>query len=92
MLVEIGGWEAPSEPLCLFIIVADDDCAVSVIETAPEPHGSTLWEPHIVAGRETNSLSSPATAENIDAAPLVVMEAIAWGLEPWYLALTFGQR
>ena len=92
-LAEMGGWDAPSEPFCLFIIMADDDSAVSVIETAPEPHGSTLWEPHIVAGRETNSLSAPATAENIDAAPLVMMEAIAtWGLEPWDLARTFGQR
>ncbi|MEO3761040.1 hypothetical protein ABGB19_22495 [Mycobacterium sp. B14F4] len=93
LLVEMGGWDAPTEPFCLFIVVVEDDSAVSVIETAPEPRGSRLWEPHIVAGRETNSLSAPAAPENIDAAPIVMMDAIAtWGLEPWDLALTFGQR
>ena len=93
LLVETGGWDAPLEPFCLFIVVSEDDSPVSVIETAPEPRGSRLWEPHMVTGRETNSLSAPATAENIDAAPIVMLDAIAtWGLEPWDLALTFGRR
>jgi hypothetical protein len=93
LVVEKGGWDAPSEPFCLFIVIAEEGGAVSVIETAPEPRGSEIWEPHIVPGRATNTLSAPASTETIDVAPIVMMDAIAtWGLEPWDLALTFGQR
>jgi hypothetical protein len=87
------GWDAPDKPLCLFIVIAEDDGLVSVIETAPEPRSSELWAPHIVAGRESNTLSATASRETIDVAPVVMMEAIGtWGLQPWDLALTFGQR
>jgi hypothetical protein len=38
-------------------------------------------------------LSAPASREAIDAAPIVMMEAIeTWDLERWDLALTFGLR
>lgn len=93
LVVEQGGWDAPTEPFCLHIVVAEDDRAVSVIETAPAPRGSEYWEPHIVEGRDPNSLSAPATAETLEVAPILMMEAISrWGLQPWDLALTFGLR
>lgn len=93
LVVEKGGWDAPFEPFCLFIVIAEGDDFISVVETAPAPHGSELREPHIVAGRESNTLSAPASRETIDFAAVVMMEAIAtWGLQPWDLALTFGQR
>jgi hypothetical protein len=93
LVVEKGGWDAPDAPFCLFIVVAEDDGLVSVIETAPEPLDSEVWAPHIVPGRESNILSAPASRETIDVAPIVMMEAIGtWGLQPWDLALTFGKR
>jgi len=93
VLVELGGWDAPFEPYCLFILTTEDEGLVSMIETVPDPHGSTVWEPFIVEGRETQNLSAPASAETIDVAPFVMMDAIAtWGLQPWDLALTFGRR
>jgi len=93
LVVEKGGWDAPDEPFCLYIVVAEDDGLVSVIETAPEPLDSQVWAPHIVPGRESNILSAPASRETIDVAPIVMMEAIGtWGLQPWDLALTFGKR
>lgn len=50
-----------------------------------------MWAPHIVPGRESNTLSAPASRETIDFAPIVMMEAIGtWGLQPWDLALTFA--
>jgi hypothetical protein len=93
LVVETGGWDAPFEPYCLFIVIPEGDDIVSMIETAPEPHGSELWAPHIVPGRETTNLSAPASPETIDVAPILMIDAIAtWGLQPWDLALTFGQR
>jgi hypothetical protein len=93
LVVEKGGWDAPIEPFCLFILIAEEGGAVSVIDTAPEPRGSEIWEPHIVPGRPTNTLSAPATTDTIDVAPIVMLDAIAtWGLKPWDLAMTFGQR
>jgi hypothetical protein len=86
-------WDAPTEPFCLHIVIAEDEDLVSVIETAPEPHSSELWSPHIVPGRESTTLKAPASQGTIDVAPIVMMDAIAtWGLGPWDLALTFGKR
>jgi len=94
LLVELGGWDAPFEPYCLFIVTNDDNGGlVSMIETVPDPHGSRRWAPYIVEGRQTQNVSAPASPETIDVAPIMMMDAIAtWGLEPWDLALTFGRR
>lgn len=93
LVVEKGGWDAPTEPFCLFIVVAEQDGHRSVVETSPPPDGSPIWAPHIVAGREIASLSAPAKPETIDVVPVLMIEAISrWGLEPWDLALTFGHR
>lgn len=90
--VERGGWNAPAEPFCLFILLPDDDGSISVIETAPPPDSSETWQPHIVAGQDRTSIGAPASATSIDAAPSIIMAAIeTWGLAPWDLALTFGR-
>lgn len=93
LVIELGGWDAPQEPFCLFAVIADEESgSVSVIETAPDPTGSEIWDPHIVPGRESQSLSAPASPETIDVAPYLMIEAISgWGVEPWDLSLTFGQ-
>lgn len=93
LVVETGGWDAPVEPFCLFAVVPEEGGLVSVVETAPAPYGSPVWEPHIVPGRPSTSLSAAASPDTIEAAPVLMAEAInQWGLEPWDLALTFGQR
>ncbi|KUI22900.1 hypothetical protein AU193_09745 [Mycobacterium sp. GA-1285] len=93
LLVEVGGWDAPTEPYCLFMLTSEDDGVLSVIEAAPPPHGSEIWDPHIVGGQQGATLSAPANEDTIDVAPLIMIEAVAtWGVSPWDLALTFGRR
>lgn len=93
LVVELGGFDAPTEPFCLFAILRDGDDHVSVIETAPDPVGSSIWQDHIVAGRPSQRLSARASPDTIDVAPRVMLDAIStWGVPPWDLALTFGQR
>lgn len=93
LLVEKGGWDAPDEPFCLFIVIPDGDDFVSIIETAPPPVSSDIWAPHVVASQDSTTLSAPATRDTVEAAPLIMLDAIgAWGLAPWDLALTFGAR
>lgn len=93
LVVEKGGWDAPTEPFCLFAVIPDGEGLVSIIETAPAPHDAEVWSPHIVAGREGATLSAAAGPDTIEVAPIIMLDAIAtWGLEPWDLALTFGNR
>ena len=93
LVVEKGGWDAPTEPYCLFIAVAEDGHRVNVIETAPQPLASEIWAPHSIPGQAGAKLRAPMTQETIDVAPLVMIESIAtWGLQPWDLALVFGTR
>ena len=42
LVVEKGGWDAPTEPYCLFIAVAEDGHRVNVIETARNMDSRTL--------------------------------------------------
>ena len=93
LVVEKGGWDAPTEPYCLFIAVEEGGHQLNVIETAPQPLASEVWAPHSVPGAAGTTLRAPMTQETIDVAPLVMIEAIAtWGVEPWDLALVFGAR
>lgn len=93
LVVETGGWDAPTEPYCLFIVVEEDGHQLNVIETAPQPLASEVWAPHSIPGEAGTTLRAPMTPETIDIAPLVMIEAIAtWGVEPWDLALVFGAR
>ena len=92
-MVEKGGWDAPTEPYCLFVAVEEGGQRVNVIETAPQPVTSAGWAPHNIPGEAGTILRAPTTQEAIDIAPLVMIEAIAsWGLAPWDLALVFGTR
>lgn len=91
VVVELGGWDAPSEPFCLFIVIPQGDDFVSIVETAPAPHDSEIWRPHIVPGQPSTTLSAPASRATIEVAPMIMMDAIStWGVRPWDLTLTFG--
>lgn len=93
LLVERGGWDSSVEPFCLFTVIPSGNRHVSVIETSPDPDGSELWAPHIVGDGESVTLSAPVDAGTIEAAPLIMLEAIGtWRIAPWDLALTFGNR
>ncbi|MFN8089273.1 MAG: hypothetical protein U0R81_09935 [Mycobacterium sp.] len=94
LVLEKGGWDAPTKPYCLFVAVQEDGGnRVNVIETAPQPLASEMWSPHCISGQAGATLRAPMTQETIDVAPLVMIEAIAtWGLQPWDLALVFGSR
>lgn len=94
LVVEKGGWETPDEPYCLFVAIMDDDgAAFGVIETAPAPHGSKIWPPHIEVGAPGATLRAPLKEGSVGVAAGIMIDAIAtWGLMPWDLALTFGVR
>lgn len=92
LVVERGGWDSPHEPYALFALIQEKTGPVSVVETAPAPYGSSAWEPHIMPGQPGSTMSAPATQEVLEAAPLLILEAVSqWGLAPWDLALNFGR-
>lgn len=93
LIVQKGGWDAPTEPYCLFAAVVEDGTAVSVIEAAPAPTESEIWSPSITPGAPGATLRAPLTEDTIAVAAVIMVDAIAtWGLTPWDLALTFGVR
>ena len=92
LVVELGGWDAPLEPYCLFLVMHDQG-ELSVIETAPAPAGAKLWQQHIRPGAAGATMAAPASAQTLDVVPVLIIDACAtWGVEPWDLALTFGDR
>ncbi len=93
LLVEAGGWDAAPQPYCLFVVTRQGGDPVVLIETAPPPHGSKIWEQHIVAGADGTTVRAPANPASLDAAPVIMLDACAtWAIPPWDLALTFGIR
>lgn len=93
LLLEMGGWDAPEQPYCLFIVREEHGERVSLVETAPAPHESQLWAQRIRPGQGGATLKAPASAKTVGAVPRLMMEASAtWGLSPWDLALTYGRK
>lgn len=93
LVVELGGWDAPTEPFCQFALSGGGADRVSVIETSPLPMDSAFWLPHLPESGESAVLTAPATGNSIGVAPFVMMEAIlGWGVRPWDLAFTFVRR
>ncbi|MGQ0465436.1 MAG: hypothetical protein ACT4QG_08955 [Sporichthyaceae bacterium] len=93
LLVELGGWDVPEEPFCLFVLGTDDKGPVSILEAAPQPLDSEPWAQHAVAGEAGVTLRAPANPRTLDIVPMLIMEAVStWGKDPWDLALTFGER
>ncbi len=92
LVVELGGWDAPVEPYCLFLVTHDRG-EVSVVETAPAPRVAKLWRQHIRPDAAGATMSAPASAETLGVVPVLIIAACeTWGVEPWDLALTYGNR
>lgn len=93
LIVERGGPDAPGEPFCLFAVLPEGEAAVTVVQTAPAPLGSELWDPWIDPTHRAQTISAPAAPDTLALVPMLMIEAIGrWGLDPWDLAFTFGQR
>ena len=94
VVVEIGGWDAPSEPYAFFALHVDEDGQQrSTVEVSPPPERSDLWAQHATPGEDVVSLSAPVSAEALDMAPYYLADAVpGWGILPWDIALTFGIR
>ena len=92
LVVERGGWDAPPEPYCLFLVTHEQP-GVSVVEAAPAPFGARLWEQSLQPGAAGATMSAPATDETLAVVPMMIIDAcMTWGLQPWDLALTYGLR
>lgn len=92
LVVERGGWDAPPEPFCLFLITHGEG-DVSVVEAAPAPIGAQFWEQSLQPGAAGATMSAPATDKTLAVVPAMIIDAcITWGLQPWDLALTYGLR
>lgn len=92
LVVEIGGWDAPTEPYCLFLVTHDQG-EMSVVETAPPPVGAPFWKGHISPGLAGATMVAPASQKTLAVAPALIVDACAtWALEPWDLAITYGSR
>jgi len=94
ILVELGGWDAPEVPYCLFAL--DKTAAegpLSSLEASPPPAGSEHWRPHIQPGAPGVTMSAPANDGTLTVAPMLMVDAVAtWERAPWDLALTFWKQ
>jgi hypothetical protein len=90
-LAELGGWESPHEPNCLFTTVDESGLANAVMEATPAPVGTGVW-PEVSHGQAGVSVSAPASQDTIEAAGIFAVSAIeTWGVTPWDINLTFGK-
>ncbi|MFD9681978.1 hypothetical protein ACFWAD_19020 [Rhodococcus sp. NPDC059969] len=90
-LAELGGWDSPHEPNCLFTTVDESGLANAVMEATPAPAGTGVW-PEVPNGQTGVSVSAPASQDTIEAAGIFAVSAIeTWGVTPWDINLTFGK-
>ena len=94
VVVERGGWDAPSEPYVLGVLTGDGDADDGglqrwVLECAPAPEPPTLWP--VGADRHGTTATAPPDVDTIRAGGhLVVDAARRWAATPHELGLTFG--
>jgi len=92
LVVERGGWDAPPEPYCIFLVLHEPS-EMSVVEAAPAPIGARLWEQSLRPGAAGATMSAPATDQTFAVVSVLMVDACAtWGLQPWDLVLTYGTR
>lgn len=90
-LAELGGWDSPHEPNCLFTTVDESGLANAVMEATPAPVGTGVW-PEVPSDQTGVSVSAPASQDTIEAAGIFAVSAIeTWGVTPWDINLTFGK-
>lgn len=92
VVIETGGWDVVNEPYVLVGVFPDSDGGwISVIEALPAP-ADPPWTAS-VGHVEGSTVSAPATKDNVDAAGLIAIKALAtWALSPLDVVLTFGRR
>ncbi|NLE78068.1 MAG: hypothetical protein GX610_00525 [Rhodococcus sp.] len=90
-VAELGGWDAPKEPYCLFAVLDQGGGPVSVIEAAPAPRGTGFW-PEVPENQPGSTVTAPADEGSLPAVGVFGGVAIqSWGVDPWDIALTFGK-
>ena len=90
-LAELGGWDAPPQPHCLFAVISEDGTANAVMEAAPAPADTGVW-PDVPNDQPGVSVAAPASQDTIEAAGIFATAAIqTWNVHPWDVALTFGK-
>lgn len=90
-LMELGGWDAPAQPHCLFAVITEDDTADAVMEASPAPADTGVW-PEVPSDQPGVSVAAPASQDTIEAAGIFAVAAIqTWNVHPWDVGITFGR-
>ncbi|MDJ0393590.1 hypothetical protein QMK17_09630 [Rhodococcus sp. G-MC3] len=91
-VLELGGWDSPQIPYCFAAVMTSPESAVSVVETSPVPRGTGVWPDDVPQDQTGTSVSGPATEDSVAAASIFAAAAASlWNVQPWDLAITFGQ-
>ncbi len=91
-VLETGGWDSPQHPYCFGAVMASEDSAISMVETSPVPRGTGVWPDDVPKGQSGTSVSGLATEDSVRTASIFATAAAAqWDMQPWDLAITFGQ-
>jgi len=61
LLVELGGWDAPAVPFCLFALAQEENGSVSIVETNPIPQEQSSGRPP----RSLRMAAAPCRAQPI---------------------------
>lgn len=89
-VAELGGWDSPNEPYCLFGVLDDRDGPVSLVEAAPAPRGTGIW-PEVPVDQPGSAVRAPANDDSVRAVGMFAVAALnSWGWQPWDMTLTFG--
>lgn len=98
-IFELGGWNQPEEPFCLWSLYPGEQGLQSIVQVAPLPEGSNFWPMPGEAPEGAASLAAPfdpaqgdeAIEELVKAVPSLMLDAfVRWGNLPWEMSLTFG--
>lgn len=91
VVIERGGWDHEAEPFAFAMCAPGESGWKAHVEAVPPPPGESSWPPKVSADQPGQTVSAPATPENVRAAAILLVDAIVgWAKSPLDVAVTFG--
>jgi hypothetical protein len=91
VVIERGGWDHQAEPFAFVMCAPGESGWRAHIEAVPSPPEGSSWPPKASADQPGQTVSAPATPENVRAAAILLVDAIiGWAESPMDVAVTFG--